>query len=112
MMPVHGPPPRVPAPDHAPLMKFWSFTWVSGLRRLCVLPVCVSSCGTMRSLASHLREKTCLHAFCSAGESVAEGRRQSRPCLTRSAALAVLGSKLSGGAGLAKAPVKLVLIRG
>jgi hypothetical protein len=95
-----GEPPR-PAPAQSALRKFVSDTRLKGFLKMCVFPICGSRLGTIRSLASHLREKNLCQAFTSAGSSVAAGRRQYMPFLTRSSGLAEFESKSPGGAGMA-----------
>ena len=94
--PAHWPPVNVPSAARFALLS------------LCVLPTCGSSSGTRRSSARHRREKARSHAVRSIGSSPWPGRRHRKPCLIRAAGLSVFGSKSSGGAGVMKAPARLV----
>src|SRR5262249_24797061 len=77
-------------------------------RKRCVLPYCGFSRGMIRSAGDHLREKTLFQKAATPGWSFASGRLRSTPCRANPAALAVVGSSESGGAGEVYTPVRLV----
>jgi len=87
--------------------KLLSVVFLTPLRRW-VLPGWGRRRGIIRSFESHRREKTFSQNATTRGSSTLPGRGQSRPCWTRLVAVAVLGSKTSGGAGEVKTPGTLV----